>query len=110
MKTKANMSIEYLNGLKSNWKAIHDEAVAQGLILSYKILDGAAANPDDFDIMLMVESKNMASLEGNEEKWDAIRKKIMGEKAEEAMKTVNQARVDVREIYGAKLMREVVYK
>ena len=102
------MSIEYLNGLKANWKAIHDEAVAQGLIVSYKILDGAAANPEDFDIMLMVETKDLASTEGNEAKWEAIRKKVMG--GEDAIKTVNQARVNVRDMYGSKVMREVIYK
>ncbi len=108
VKTKANMSVEYLNSLKANWKAINDEAKAQGLILSYKILDGRAANPEDFDIMLMVETKDLASMEGNEAKWEAIRKKVMG--SDEAAKNVNQARVNVREMYGSKVMREVIYK
>ncbi len=108
VKTKANMSVEYLNSLKANWKAINDEAKAQGLILSYMILDGSAANPEDFDIMLMVETKDLASTEGNEAKWEAIRKKVMG--SDEAAKTVNQARVNVRELYGSKMMREVIYK
>jgi hypothetical protein len=108
VKTKANMGVEYLNSLKANWKAINDEAKAQGLILSYKILDGRAANPEDFDIMLMVETKDLASMEGNEAKWEAIRKKVMG--GEDAIKTVNQARVNVREMYGSKMMREVIYK
>ena len=108
IKTKANMSTEYINSLKANWKAVHDEAKAQGLIVSYKILSGNAANPEDFDIMFLVESKNMAAMEGNEEKWDAIRKKVLG--SDEAMKTLNQSRVSIREPYGSKMMREVVYK
>jgi hypothetical protein len=41
------MSTEYINSLKANWKLTHDEAVKQGLILSYKILAGDASNPDD---------------------------------------------------------------
>jgi len=108
VKTKANMGVEYLNSLKANWKAINDEAKAQGLILSYKILEGRAANPEDYDIILMVETKDMASMEGTEAKWDAIRKKVMG--GEEAIKNVNQARVNVRDMYGSKVMREVIYK
>lgn len=108
VKTKANMSVEYLNSLKANWKLINDEAKAQGLILSYKILEGRAANPEDYDIILMVETKDMASMEGNEAKWEAIRKKVMG--GDDAIKTVNQARVNVREMYGSKVMREVIYK
>ena len=106
--TKANMGVEYLNSLKANWKAIHDEAIAQGLIISYKILSGAAANPGDFDVMLMVESKNLAAIEGNEEKWEAIRKKVIG--GEDAAKSLNQSRVNVRDMYGSKIMREIKYK
>lgn len=108
IKTKPNMSVEYINSLKANWKAMNDEAKTQGLILSYKILEGSAANPEDFDIMFLVETKNMASMEGNEAKWEAIRKKVLG--SDEAAKTVNQARVNVRELYGSKLMHEVIYK
>ncbi len=47
VKTKANMGVEYINSLKANWKAINDEAKAQGLLISYKILEGRAANPED---------------------------------------------------------------
>jgi len=108
IKTKANMSTEYINSLKANWKAIHDEAKAQGLIISYKILSGNAANPEDFDVMFLVESKNLAAMEGNDEKWDAIRKKVLG--SDEAAKTLNQSRVSIREPYGYKMMREVIYK
>jgi hypothetical protein len=108
IKVGANMNVEYLNNLKNNWKATHDEAVKQGLIVSYKILQGAAANPEDWDIMLMTEYKSMAAMEGQEDKWDAISKKVIG--GEEAMKKLNESRVSMRTIYGGKLLREVVYK
>ena len=108
IKTKPNMGQDYLNSLKSNWKALHDEAVKQGLILSYKILAGDASNPQDWDIMLMVEYKNLASMEGNDDKWEALMKSTLG--GEQAMKETNEKRVNVREIYGAKVLREVVYK
>jgi len=52
IKTNANMSEDYIKSLKTTWKAVHDEAIKQGLILSYKILVGTAANPEDWDIML----------------------------------------------------------
>jgi hypothetical protein len=68
IKVGANMNVEYLNNLKNNWKATHDEAVKQGLIVSYKILQGAAANPEDWDIMLMTEFKNLAAMEGTGKK------------------------------------------
>jgi hypothetical protein len=108
IKVNANMTDDYLNNLKNNWKAIHDEAVKQGLIVSYKVLQGAAANPEDWDIMLMTEYKNLAALEGSEDKWDAISKKVIG--GADAMKKLNESRVSMRTIYGGKLLREVIYK
>jgi len=105
---KNGMGRDYLNSLKTTWKAVQDEGVKQGLILSYKILEGNASNPDDWQIMLMVEYKNLASMDGNEDKWDAISKKVVG--SEEDQKKLREIRVNMRTMYGTKLMREVVYK
>jgi len=108
IKTNSGMGVDYLNNLKTTWKAVHDEALKQGLILSYKILDGEAANPEDFNVMLLVEYKNLASMEGTDDKWDAIYKSMIGDEA--TMKSLRESRVSMRTIYGGKLMREVVYK
>lgn len=108
IKTNSGMGVDYLNNLKTTWKATEDEAIKEGLILSYKILDGESANPEDWNIMLLVEYKNLASMEGNDDKWEAISKKVVGDDA--AMKQLRDSRVSQRTIYGTKLLREVVYK
>jgi len=108
IKTNANMSKEYLKQLKSTWIAVHDEAVKQGLILSYKVLSGVSANPEDFDVLLLVEYKNMASMEGQDAKWDDIYKKVVGN--DDAQKKLNEARLVMRTVYGGKLFRELLYK
>jgi hypothetical protein len=108
IKSTTGMGVDYLNNLKTTWKAVHDEARSQGLILSYKILDGSKANPDDWDILLLVEYKNLAAMEGTDDKWDAIYKKVIGD--ENATRKLRETRVSMRTIYGEKLMREVVYK
>src|SRR6476646_11708333 len=58
VKTKYGMSDDYLKALAKTFKGTLDEAKKQNLILDYKILLGEAATPQDFDILLMVESKN----------------------------------------------------
>ena len=105
---KNGQGVDYLNSLKTTWKAVQDEAIKQGLIVSYKILEGTASNPDDWQIMLMVEYKNLAGMEGNEDKWDAIQKKVVGN--EEDQKKLREIRVNMRTMYGTKLLREVNYK
>ena len=56
----------------------------------------------------MTEYKNLAAMEGTEDKWDAIEKKIVG--GADAAKKLNESRVSMRTIYGNKLVREVIYK
>ena len=107
IKVNANMGDEYIKNLKGTWNAVHAEAVKQGLILSYKVLAGSASNPDDWDIMLMAEYKNLASMEGYDAKWDAIYKKQVGD--EETMKKLNESRINMRTIYGEKQLREVIF-
>jgi hypothetical protein len=105
---KNGQGVDYLNSLKTTWKSVQDEAIKQGLIVSYKIFEGTASNPDDWQIMLMVEYKNLAGMEGNEDKWDAIQKKVVGN--EEDQKKLREIRMNMRTMYGTKLLHEVVYK
>lgn len=108
VKAKYGMSDQYLKGLAKTFKGTLDEAKKENLIISYKILIGDAAAPNDFNILLMVESKNMAALDNGREKFDPIAKKIEGS-VEEQEKTAVK-RLDIREILGDKLMREITLK
>jgi len=108
VKTKPGMDDQYLKGLAKTFKGNLDEAKKQKLILSYKILIGSAATSNDFNILLMVESKDMAALDNGREKFDPIAKKIEGS-VEEQEKTMVK-RLDIREIVGDKLMREITLK
>ena len=108
VKTKPGMDDQYLKGLARTFKGNLDEAKKQKLILSYKILIGSAATSNDFNILLMVESKDMAALDNGREKFDPIAKKIEGS-VEEQEKTMVK-RLDIREIVGDKLMREITLK
>jgi hypothetical protein len=47
-------------------------------------------------------------MDGQDDKWDAIEKKVMG--SEDNMKKLNETRVNMRTIYGTKLLREVIFK
>jgi hypothetical protein len=113
VKLKANMGDDYLKGLAKTWKASMDELVKQKLIKSYKILLGEAANPEDFDLLLMTEVENYASYDPDpvkDAKRDEIEKKVkeaLG--GEEFQKTVANY-TTLREITGRKTMREIFLK
>jgi len=108
VKAKFGLGDEYLKGLTKTLKLSLEEAKKQNLILDYKILLGDAATPQDFNILLMVESKNMAALDDAREKFDPIARKIVGTPEQQQATAVK--RLDIREIMGSKLMREITLK
>ena len=108
VKTKYGMSDDYLKGLAKTFKGTLDEAKKQNLIIDYKILIGDAATPQDFDILLMVESKDMASFDNAREKFDPIARKIEG--SLDQQRATATKRLEIREIMGNKLMREITLK
>ncbi len=108
VKTKYGMADDYLKGLAKTFKGTLDEAKKQGLVMDYKILIGNAATPQDYDILIMVESKDMASYDNAREKFDPIARKVEG--SIEQQRATATKRLDIREILGDKIMREITLK
>jgi hypothetical protein len=108
VKAKSGMTDEYLKGLAKTLKGTLEEAKKQNLVLDYKILLGTAATPQDFDILIMVESKNMAAQDNAREKFDPIARKVVG--TTDQQQAIQVKRLDIREIMGTKLMREITLK
>ena len=108
VRAKAGMSDDYLKNLAQAYKSTSDEAKKQGVIMDYKILIGDAANADDFDILLMVQYKNMAALDSLREKTDPIATKLIG--SDDVQRQGSLKRMEIRDILGAKIMREVTLK
>ncbi len=108
VRTKRGMGDDYLKLLAKNYKINMEEQKKQNLILSYKILQGEASTRDDFDLLLMVEYKNMAAFDGLREKIDPIDQKITG--GEEQQRQGTMKRAEVRDILGDKTMREITLK
>jgi len=108
VKTKYGMTDDYLKGLAKTFRGSMEEAKKQGLIMDFKILLGDSANPHDFDILLMTQSKNMAALDNAREKFDPIAHKVEGSTDEQRATAVK--RTELREIFGDKLMREITLK
>ena len=108
VKTKAGMTDEYLKELAKTLKASLEEAKKQNLVVDYKILLGNAATPQDFNILIMVESKNMASQDNTREKFDPIARKVVG--TADQQQALQVKRLDIREIVSTQLRREITLK
>jgi hypothetical protein len=108
IRTKPGMSNEYFRHFATNLRGEYEEAKRQGLILSYKLLFGNAANKDDWDLLIMIEYKNMAAFDGVEEKWETISAKLDG--SQEQQKLGYTKRSEMRETFGTKIVREIILK
>jgi hypothetical protein len=108
VRTKPGMTNDYLKNLAEEWRNVNEEAKKEGLVLSYKILSGEAANKDDWNLMLMVEFKNFAALDGVDAKFEAIAAKLIG--SEQQQKAGTAKRSELREIFGGKIVRELILK
>ena len=108
VRVKAGMDQQYLTELAGSWKKAMDEAKKQDLVVSYRILDGASANKDDWNLIILVEQKAWAALDTPPEKFDAIMEKVIG--AEKQQMEMLIKRGDVREIVGTKTLQEIVFK
>jgi len=89
-----------------------EEAKKEGLIVSYKILQGNPSNEDDFNLMLMIENKNLASLDPDETrdaKFDAIEKRIKDKMGDKYQSTITNYE-EIRQLQGTKIMREQYLK
>src|SRR2546422_10409473 len=108
VKTKTGMSDDYLKALAKIFKTTKDEANKQGIIIAYKILAGDSATQQDFDMLLMAEYPNMAALDGLRDKTDPIATKLVG--TDDQQRDLAVKRLQIREIMGGKLMREITLK
>jgi hypothetical protein len=78
IKIKTGMDDDYIKSLKTSWQAVVDETKKGGYLLSSKILYGYAANPQDFQLVLMIELKNMAALDDFRAKQDVALQEVFG--------------------------------
>jgi hypothetical protein len=108
IKTKTGLADEYIKQITSTVKPVYDEEKKQKVILDYKILNGEASNPHDFNILILVEYPNWAAFDTLRNKMDPVVAKVMG--SEEQRKELAVKRLDIREILGTKTMREITLK
>jgi hypothetical protein len=98
----------YMKFLQTEWKAVNEAAKKEGLILSYKVGTAAPANKEDWDIVLVIEYKNMAALDGLEEKMRDVAEKAAGSSQKQEERSKDRSKI--REILGTKLVRQLNLK
>jgi hypothetical protein len=106
IRMKPGMETAYLDYLAGPWKANQEAAKKEGLILSYKVIGVEGHNPAEWNLMLMTEYKDLATMEANEDKGDALAQRMIG--PDEKQRQGYKDRSEIREVIGDRLAREIV--
>jgi hypothetical protein len=103
---KPGMDNTYLTYLTTDWKREQEALKQQGMIVSYKVIAAEAHSPADWNLMLMTEYRDLATMEANEAKAEALAQQLLG--GDEKIRQGYRERTEIREIVGERLAREVV--
>jgi|HubBroStandDraft_6_1064221.scaffolds.fasta_scaffold189736_3 hypothetical protein len=108
IRTEPGKFHEYMKYLQSTYKPLMEEEKKAGLIVGYGIYSARPHTPDDPDLILTVEFKNMAALDNLETKLDPIDRKVWAtiSKQDEASAGRSKLRTDL----GGQLLRELKLK
>lgn len=106
IRMRPGMENAYLNYIATDWKKNQEESKKAGLILSYKVLTTESHNAGDFNIILMTEYKDLATMEANEGKADALAQRVVGD--DEKQRQGYRERLEIREVLADRLAREIV--
>ncbi|MFN0279442.1 MAG: hypothetical protein ACKVRN_12735 [Pyrinomonadaceae bacterium] len=106
IKVKPGQGAAYMNYLATDWKRNQEAMKKAGLILSYMVVSTEAHGANDWNLMLMTEFKDLASMEAGQDKADQLMQTLVGDdaKASKAMVT----RGEMRELMGDRLARQII--
>jgi len=107
VKVKPGVGLNYMNFLASDWKKEQEALKKAGLILNYMVIQTESHSPNDFDLMLMTEFKDLATMEANQDKMEAVSNQALSSN-DQKMMAGYQERASWREIIGDRLAREVI--
>ena len=106
IRIKPGMDTAYMNYIAGQWKAEQEAQKKDGNILSYKVLSVEAHTPGEWNLMLMTEYKSLAAMEANEDKAEAVAQRVVGN--DERQMQGYRERLEIREVMGARLAREII--
>jgi len=106
IRMKPGMDTAYLNYIATEWKRNQEAMKKDGLIVSYKVLTTEAHGAADFNIMLMTEYKDLATMEANENKADNLAQQVIGNDQKQIQGYKD--RLEIREVMQDRLAREIV--
>jgi len=108
IRTKPGMFDAYMKWLDTTGKQIRDDQKKAGIILDYAVYSANPRSPHDPDLYMTITYKNMAALDGLDDRIEPLMKKIYASR--DAYNKASADRESLREILGTELIRKLELK
>ena len=108
IRTKPGMFDAYMKWLDTTGKQLREDEKKAGIIVDYAVYEVTPRSPQDPNLYLAVTYKNMAALDGLEDRVEPLMKKIWATRDAAAKADVD--RESLREILGTQLIRRLDLK
>ena len=107
-----NVDAQYLNQMKRTWGTNMKVLKADGLIEDYHIYKSVNEYDGDYDLLLVIKYKNLASLDSNPKRnkdWDKATEKARKIISQEQVSQITGTFPKMRTILDQKFMREITF-
>ena len=108
IRTLPGMHDTYLRYLATTYWTNMEAAKKEGIVLDYRVYETTPRSPDEPNVYLTVTYKNMAALDGLDERMEPIMQRSFGDQAARNAAAVDREKM--RRQVGQEMIREVVFK
>ena len=107
VKVKPGVGLKYMYYLAEDWKKEQEALKKASLTLDYKVIETEAHGSGDWNLMLMTEYKDLATMEANADKEEAVAMQALSSDDKKMIEGY-QNRSEWREISANRRGREIV--
>ena len=108
IETKPGYFDDYIENLNRIWRRYNDEQMKDGDVLSYKMIPIASPRDGEPNLMLMVEFKNWAAFDRDNEYFDKMAEKLQGGVDQATQSNID--REELRNLRGGFIGQEITFK
>ena len=108
IRTLPGMHDTYLRFLATTYRTNMEAAKKEGIVLDYRVYETTPRSPDEPNVYLTVTYKNMAALDGLDERMEPIMQRSFGDEAARSAAAIDREKM--RRQVGQEMIREVVFK
>ena len=108
IRTEPGQTETYMKYLATTYRQLMDEQKKAGHIVDWSVYTTRPRTPGDPDLYLLTTYKNLAAMDGLQDKVEAIQEKFIGN--QEARDAAMVSRGKMRSLVGSEVIRKVEFK